>query len=125
MKENISNNATAKWCRRIARGLLLIITTLIFVFSILSGAEEYGGGLRGLIHNSPNALPAICLYIITAIAWKWELVGGLIIISFGIFSFFFFNVHHGNAFVLFFMILPILIIGLLFLFSWHKSKSYR
>ena len=40
--------------RKIARTLLLAITTIVFVFALVSGSESYGGGLIGIIKNSPN-----------------------------------------------------------------------
>lgn len=48
--------------RKIARTLLLAITTIVFVFALVSGSESYGGGLIGIIKNSPNAFPWLLLF---------------------------------------------------------------
>ncbi len=62
---------TANWLRNIARYTILIIGVLVLIFTLLSGAEEYGEGLHGIIKNSPNALPWVILLVIVFIAWKW------------------------------------------------------
>lgn len=96
---------------------LLIITTLIFIFSLISGAEEVGGGLEGIIKNSPNALPWAILYFFLFITWKWELAGGIILILFSLFSFFFFKAYEPNLFILLVVVLPLLISGIFFIVS--------
>ena len=76
---------TANIFRNIARYSLLIIGVLIFIFALLSGAEKLGGGIMGIIKNSPNALPWALLLILVYVAWKWELVGGIIVTGLGLF----------------------------------------
>jgi len=58
-----------------------------------------GGGITGIIHNSPNALPWLILLILAYIAFRWETLGGLLILSMGVFSIFFFRAPK-NPFVL-------------------------
>lgn len=117
---------TANIFRNIARYSFLVIGVLIFIFAILSGAEEQGGGIMGIIKNSPNALPWALLLILVYVAWKWELVGGIIITVFGLFLFYFFN-FGGNNFFLFTFILTLLIIllGSFFTLSWYLRKDFN
>jgi len=115
---------TANILRNTARYSLLIIGVLIFIFALLSGAESKGGGVMGIIKNSPNALPWVLLLILVYVAWKWELVGGIIITALGLFLFYFFN-FAGNNFFLFMFILTLLIIllGSFFILSWYLRKD--
>ena len=80
-----------KRVRNVLRYILLILGILITFFALLSGAESYGGGIEGIIKNSPNALPWIILIVLILISWKWEFAGGIGLIIFGGCMMFFFN----------------------------------
>ena len=80
-----------KRVRNALRYILLIVGILITLFAILSGAKIYGGGIGGIIKNSPNALPWIILIVLILISWKWEFAGGIGLIIFGGCMMFFFN----------------------------------
>lgn len=114
---------TANVLRYIARYKLIVISLLVFIFALLSGAEKYGGGIHGIIKNSPNALPWLILIILIFIAWRKELIGGIIITLIGIAILFFF-VLFGNNFFLSTLILSLLIIilGSFFILSWYLRK---
>ena len=115
---------TANILRNIARYTLLVLGILVFIFALLSGAEGYGGGIRGIIMNSPNALPWLILLVFIYIAWKKELIGGIIITLIGIAMFFFF-VLLGNNFFLstFILTLLIILLGSFFILSWYLRKD--
>ena len=115
---------TANWFRNIARYSILSIGILVFIFALLSGAEEYGGGLHGIIKNSPNVLPWVVLLVIVLIAWKWELVDGILIILLGIFAYWFIS-FRGNNFNLapFIIFLLIILMGEFFLISWYLRRK--
>ncbi len=115
---------TANWFRNIARYSILSIGMLVFIFALLSGAEEYGGGLHGIIKNSPNALPWVVLLVIVLIAWKWELVGGILIILLGIFAYWLVS-FQGNDFNVspFIIFLCIILMGEFFLISWYLRRD--
>lgn len=83
-EDKIKRLKTANILRNIARYTLLVLGILIFFFALLSGSEEYGGGISGIIKNSPDALVGLLLLVLTFIAWKWELFGGIIITFLGI-----------------------------------------
>lgn len=76
----------AKFIRYTARTVLVVVSLFWFVFALLSGAERYGGGLWGIIRNSPNALPWLVLFVIVYIAFRWEMMGGIFIIGVGAFT---------------------------------------
>ena len=102
-----------RWTARI---LLLIITIFWGVFALLSGASEYGGGITGIIKNSPNALPWLVLLIINYLAWKRELIGGIIVLSIALFFSFFFRIWtRGNVFVIVAIFVPLALSGVLFI----------
>ena len=73
------NLKLAKYLRCFTRTILLIISVFWFVFALLSGSADYGGGLKGILMNSPNALPWLLLLFLVYIAFKWELVAGVLI----------------------------------------------
>ncbi|MFA4941279.1 MAG: hypothetical protein WC582_01615 [Patescibacteria group bacterium] len=105
------SDKTINILRCVARGILIIIAAAAFIFALLSGAES---GMMGIIKNSPNALPWLVLFILVFVAWKWEMIGGLVILFFGIFSFFFFHAS-GSLPVLLVVTLPLIILGILFI----------
>lgn len=114
----------AKVFRGITRWVLLVLTVLLLIFALLSGAEGYGGGLKGIIQNSPNALPWLLLIIINIIVWKTELWGGLLLIAFSIAAGFFFGAFSDNPFALLAICLPLFLMGMLLLF-YHSSSRKR
>ncbi len=116
----------AKYLRNTARYVLLILGILVFIFALLSGSEGYGGGLGGIIRNSPNALPWLILLIMVFIAWKWELAGGIIISLLGL-AMVYFVIFQANNFFLttFILTLLIIILGSFFIISWCLRKDNR
>lgn len=106
-----------------ARTILLIVTTFWFVFALLSGAEQYGGGFGGVVRNSPNALPWLVLYLINIVAWKYELIGGALLIACGLFATFAFDVLKGNWGVLWIAVVPLFILGTTFVYCGLRSRS--
>ena len=103
--------------RKIARTLLLAITTIVFVFALVSGSESYGGGLIGIIKNSPNAFPWLLLFGLNYLAWKRELVGGSTIAVFGLMISWFFNFNDRRFdIIVFAMTSLITILGFIFIY---------
>ncbi len=102
--------------------LLLIFGVILFVFSLLSGAEELGGGMEAVILNSPNALPWVFLLGFVFIARRWELVGGSLIILMGLFTLFFFKGFE-HPFILFGVTIPLTVFGSFFVISWYLTRK--
>ena len=111
-----------KYFRNIARYFLLIVGLLVFIFALLSGSEGFGGGIMGIVKNSPNALPWLIFLIFVFIAWKWELVGGIIITLFGIAALIFFNSGPNFFWAPFILALLFILFGSFFLLSWYLRK---
>jgi len=113
----MSKNITlANIFRYFARYFMLIASVLILLFALSSGVEQEGG-LKGLINNSPNALPWLILLIIVIIAWKKELTGGILIILFGIAASIFFSIWNDLFEFVFFVALVIILMGIFFIIS--------
>jgi len=122
--DNHDINKTANILRNIARYGLLVIGLLVFIFALLSGAESFGGGISGVIQNSPNALPWLFLLLLVYVAWKSELIGGILITGLGLFLVYFFNFSGLNFFlVTFILTLLITLLGIFFLLSWHLRRE--
>lgn len=112
----------AAYLRYTARAVLLTIGILIFVFALFSGAEQLGGGIEGVILNSPNAIPWAVLLCFVYVAWKWELAGGSLIVLMGLFTLFFFKAFE-HPFILFMISIPLLVFGSFFIISWYLTKK--
>lgn len=107
---------SAGYMRYTARSLLVMIAGICSVFALLSGSGELGGGTAGILRNLPNTLPWALLFIIVYIAWKWEFIGGVLIILWGLFTFFFFHTY--ESLITFFGIsFPLLAAGALLIIS--------
>lgn len=112
----------AKVLRYISRTILLLVAIFWFIFALLSGAEGYGGGLKGIIMNSPNALPWLLLFVFIYIAWKWELIGGILVALTGLCTIFAFDTFESiPAFLL--ITVPLIVLGAFLIISWHLTKK--
>ena len=102
----------------------LICSGTQFIFALLSGAEGYGGGLKGVIMNSPNSLPWLLLFVFVYVAWKWELVGGSLVALIGFFTIFMFDAFE-EPFVFLAISLPLMLLGAFLIISWYLTKNER
>ncbi|MCF7912949.1 MAG: hypothetical protein K9M99_10500 [Candidatus Cloacimonetes bacterium] len=119
--ENLRCQRITLFCRNFTRWFLLVFTLLIIAFAMLSGAEGYGGGFKGVIQNAPNALPWLLLLIINLIVWKSELAGSIILIVFAIAAGFFFGAFTDNLFALFVITIPLIILAIM-LMMYHTCQ---
>jgi len=114
----------ASYLRKIGRYTILVLGILVFIFALASGSEEYGGGVMGVIKNSPNALPWLGLLVFLFIAWKWELIGGILITGLGVFLMVFFNVvGSGFQWPPFVVSVVPVIFGSMLILSWWLVRS--
>lgn len=105
-----------------AKIILLIVAIFWFVFALLSGSADYGGGLRGILMNSPNAIPWAILLGVTYLAWKKELIGGIIIVVLGIATMFAFNTF--REMITFLLIsFTLILLGAALIVSWYLKKK--
>ncbi len=113
-----------KQIRRTSQILLFAITTLVFVFALLSGSESFGGGFMGVVKNSPNTLPWLLLFGLNYLVWKKELLGGIILTIFGLFITYFFNFNGGNFdIIVFSMTTLITLLGIIFIFLGNGKRK--
>jgi len=122
-----NNNRTTKWMRYAARTLALLWAGWWVFFGLASGLGEGLSPVGILIHT---ALPGLVFLVSVALAWRWETVGGVVLILEGVFVLIAYPVmtydHFPLAtiiFVLLTMALPPLAAGLLLLISGQKSKA--
>lgn len=123
INETIMNNV--KLIRRIAEVLLLFITSVIYIYALISGSENLGGGFIGILRNFPNTLAWILLFSINYLVWKNEMIGGIILIAFGLLITWFFNFTGPNFWWSTFTLTSLLtIFGVIFMIlSRHKYPN--
>jgi hypothetical protein len=85
--------------------LLLVMAISLFVFALMSGA-----GHSGILRNIPNSLPWILLIILACLTFRWQILGGVLVILFGIFTILFFSALE-FLWILFIISLPLIILG--------------
>lgn len=106
------------WFPRIL-GILAILFMMMFSLDVFGGEDSIGKKLIGfLVHN----IPAFVLIAALVIAWKNEIIGGLIFILLSLALAIFFRIFSGNSGSLV-ILLPILITGALFIL--HDVLSAR
>ena len=122
--DGIDSIRLANYLKRTAMYSLFILGTLVFVFALLSGAEQYGGGMNGIIRNSPNAAPWLLLILLVLIAAKRELIGGILLTLFGCAAIYYFNFSGSNFWwSVFILTILVTILGSFFIFSWLLKRS--
>jgi hypothetical protein len=88
-----------------------IFFMLMFSFDVFQGSEPFSRKIIGFfIHN----IPVLVLTVILIIAWRWELIGGLLLIAAFFVAGIFFRSFSGNTGSLI-IILPFLLCGALFI----------
>ncbi len=111
----------AHWFRMIARFGTLIISVLVIVFALFSGAEEVG-----IWKNSPNALPWLALLLASLWAWKNEVLGGTAVLILGFAMLYYFNFSGPNFFIVTLVLCLIIItLGFFFVASAYLRKKAR
>jgi len=121
---------TAKLLHWTARGLCIAAILFVSIFALdafnpnLSVWQQIGSFIKHLA-------PSFILVFILAIAWKWELAGGILFSAIGISMMFFiyFLNHDRNQFTVeqsiinaMIICLPFVVAGVLFILSYYKSR---
>ena len=115
------------WAPRII-GILTILFISMFAFDSFSPGNTSGQNLLALLIHM---LPSIGLLILLLVAWKWELIGGIIFTLAGIaWSIFVYMINFrrtGSAgkalFVVLTLALPLIITGILFIMNHLQKKK--
>jgi len=100
---------------------LTLISLLLFVFALFSGAEE--NTFQGLLKNSPNALPWLIMLAISLFGWKHRLVTGIAALILGTFFIVFLAVNGSTLFVVYIVVGLIPMFGGLLVGSHYAEKS--
>jgi hypothetical protein len=101
--------------------ILVIMIMVLFSFDSFGGSSSPGNKLPGfLIHN----IPAFVLIILLVIAWKYEIIGGALLILTFVALGIFFKSFPGNPASLI-IISPILIAGGLFILHDVMSSGIK
>ena len=86
-------------------------------------AEGISGGAGILGTFMGTLMPGLVLIGISLVAWRWPLIGGvLLIIMGGVFAVFFNQFNKLNIFVLGLVVAPVVVAGLLLLFTKRPPK---
>ncbi len=105
------------WIPRII-GVAVILFLVTFSMDAFEGNEPIGLKLLGfLMHNIPALLLAGALIV----AWKWEMVGGIIFIVFFLAGCYFFRSFAGNPASLA-VTSPVLVAGILLVLSFARTR---
>jgi hypothetical protein len=108
------------WFPRIL-AILAILFMMMFSLDVFDGEEPIGRQLLGfLAHN----IPAFILIIVLAIAWKYEIIGGMIFVLLFIALGIFFKTFTGNSGSLIILI-PFLLAGAMFILHHFLSGMNR
>ena len=103
------------WIPRILT-IIAILFMLLFSFDSFSGNESFGKKMLGFfMHN----IPVLLLTGVLVIAWKWEVIGGILFIIAAIAGSIFFKAFSGNPGSLI-VLAPFFLTGLLFILH-HRS----
>ncbi len=122
--ENEKQRRIIRTVRKSALIALTVLSVLLLVFSLLSGSEDYGGGLAGIVKNSPNSLPWVVFAMAVFIAWRRNVWGGILITIFGGVITYYFNFTGSNFFLITFIVcLFVVFLGLAVVFSGLAIKN--
>jgi hypothetical protein len=126
----MSGNAgggTANRARYVARALSLVWACFWLIFGLLSGA---GAGTKGLVANAPNALPGLLFVASALLAWRWQRLGGVVLLAEGlVLAVGYPLIMHGGlpastiVFTLVIISLPPLVAGILFLLARTRART--
>jgi hypothetical protein len=101
-------------------GIVLLAGLFWTWFGIASGIAEGGGVLGTFMHT---LMPGLVLLGITYVAWRWPLIGGVLLIAMGgAFAVFFNQFNKLNIYVLGLVVAPVVVTGLLLLFTKRPPK---
>lgn len=113
-----------KQIRKIARMLTMLWASGWLLFGLSSGLYE-GVTLRGVLLHA--ALPGLIFLLTTIVAWRWEVIGGKLLMFEGLLILVIFPViaagsipFGGILFVILTMALPPLVAGILLRMNWQS-----
>jgi len=104
-----------KRCRRVARTALVVVTLFWIIFGIITNAQSEGG-LSSIFDSFMSILPWLAIIVLWFVAWRWEIIGGLLTIAFSIYMAFYLGVFEGGSTEGLMIITPLAMTGFMFVF---------
>lgn len=112
----MNSPTTQQWLWWLPRVLAILFTGFLGIFALDVFGEGHGL-LETLVGLLMHLLPAFLVALTLALAWRWEVPGGLLFIGLGMFYLVrFWGRFHWSAYAL--IAGPALLIGCLFLLHW-------
>jgi hypothetical protein len=108
------------WFPRIL-AIIAILFMMMFSLDVFGGDEPVGRQLTGFLVNN---IPVFVLILVLAIAWKFEIIGGIIFVLLFFALGIFFNSFTGNSGSLIILI-PFLVAGAMFILHHFLSEKGR
>jgi hypothetical protein len=106
------------WIPRIL-GILAILFVLMFSLDVFGRDEPLTKKLPSfLMHNIPTLILTVALIV----AWKWELIGGILFIALFMASCYYFRSFSGKPYSLM-VTAPFLFVGILFIVNYTRMKK--
>jgi hypothetical protein len=102
-----------------------IITIIAIVFLMLFSLDCFEGGTQQFVCFIMHNIPAFILTALLVIAWKWEYIGGALLILGAIAGSAFFGIFRGNPGILILMSPFILTGGLFILHNYLKRRNLK
>jgi|GEM_PF-5984356 len=102
-------------CRRVARTALTIVAIFWIVFGLVTGFQQEGQ-TGSLFDSWQNILPWLAIVVLWIIAWRFEILGGFLIIAFSIYMASHLGVFEGNSTQGLMIITPLAMTGFMFVF---------
>lgn len=109
-------------CRRVARTALVVVTVFWIIFGIATGFQVEGG-IGATFQSFTNLLPWLAIIVLWFVAWRWEILGGLLIIAFSIFMANYLGVFEGSSTEGMMIITPLAMTGFMFVFIGFRIWS--
>lgn len=118
-----------KRCRKVARVSLGVVTIFWIIFAIISSTSEAESGVGIIFSGTAGIIPWLGISVLWFVAWKWEILGGLLIISASIFLAFYLKVFEGGDTEALMVITPLVMTGFMFFFIglriWAAVRSVK
>jgi hypothetical protein len=111
---------------RLAGRLLVAMGAIFWLLSGAMGHGFSGAGVEGFA--MPAAVPGLVLALLLAVAWRWELIGGMALLSWALFAAVYYPLYFGPVapeelmFTVVALSLPPLLAGFFLLAAWGQVK---
>lgn len=117
------------WLPRIISILVILLTSIIAIDS----NQVTLGVWQQLGNSAINLIPAFAFSTFLIIAWRWELIGGILFTVIGLMLSPYIFIHNyntelsflGSLVSIFTLILPFILIGILFIVSFFQKKKHH